>query len=101
MRTKLAALLVPLLAACAAPGPATPPARNVAYACEDGTVLRVRYVSEGARVTLPDGQEVLLPQQPTASGTWYATAQHTLRGKGDEATWTVGRRVPTNCRVQR
>lgn len=101
MRTRLAALSASLLAACATPGPATPPGRNVAYTCEDGTVLRVIFVSEGARVTTPDGQELVLPQQPAASGIWYANAQHALRGKGEEATWTVGRRVPTNCRVQR
>ena len=36
-----------------------------------------------------------------ASGIWYSTPQYELRGKGDEAEWTVGRRVPTRCKVKR
>jgi membrane-bound inhibitor of C-type lysozyme len=92
------ALAAALLTACAAPpaGPAT-----VVYTCDDGNALRVQFEGEAALVTLPDGNTLRLPQQPAASGIWYATPQYTLRGKGDDATWTIGRRAPMACRVQR
>jgi len=99
-----ALLLCPIvLAACGTARHGTPAAPTVAYACDDGTVLRVRFDNEDglAEVTLPDGGQLRLPQQRAASGIWYATPQHELRGKGDEARWTVGRRVPVACRVQR
>ncbi len=85
------------LAACAT-SDATP---TVTYACDDGGTLRVRFEPDAARVTLADGTELRLPQQRVASGLWYATPQHELRGKGDDATWTVGRRAPAQCRVRR
>ncbi|MEF7617163.1 MliC family protein [Aquincola sp. MAHUQ-54] len=84
-----------LLAGCAAP-PLQPP---VVYDCEDGLQLRVRFASDRAEVALPDGTVLTLPQQPAASGIWYSSGQHELRGKGREARWTVGRRIPTNCFV--
>lgn len=103
-----------LLGACAAPAPSSAPAvaaaplipapaiTTVNYVCDDQTTLRVRFdqAAEMAYVSQPDGVELRLPQQRAASGIWYATPQHTLRGKGDEATWTVGRRVPTQCKVK-
>ncbi|MFZ4285898.1 MliC family protein [Variovorax sp. HJSM1_2] len=87
-----------LLAACATP-PTSP--ATVRYVCDDGSVLRVQFEADAALVSLPDGNVMRLPQQPAASGTWYATPQYTLRGKGDEASWTVGRRTPLACRVER
>jgi len=71
------------------------------YACEDGSVLTVRFVPDAAYVTAVGGQELYLPQFPAASGIWYGSPHYELRGKGDEATWTVARRVPTACRVRR
>lgn len=70
------------------------------YQCEDGSRLSVRFEHETAIVTLPDGQTVRLPQQIAASGFSYASARHALRGKGDEAQWTIGRRTPIMCRAQ-
>ena len=96
MRYLLISSATLLLAACATSG-ATP---SVTYACDDGGTLRVRFEPEAARVTLADGTELRLPQQRAASGIWYATPQHELRGKGNDATWTVGRRAPAQCRAR-
>lgn len=104
MRIPLALLLPLLLAACAVPWSTHEAASvhaPVVYSCEDGMSLRVRFTRDGAQVTLPSGQEMLLPQQPSASGIAYGTAQNELRGKGEEATWSMGRRRPVACRVQR
>jgi membrane-bound inhibitor of C-type lysozyme len=74
---------------------------QVRYACDDGTVLAVRFNADGrtASVELPGQQPLVLLQQPAASGFRYETPQHSLRGKGDEAMWTVGRRAPVRCLV--
>lgn len=76
-------------------------APTVVYQCEDVVRLSVRFESDQARVSLPDGAVLSLPQQRAASGFWYSSGLHTLRGKGDEAEWTVGRRMPMACRAQR
>lgn len=62
--------------------------------------LVVAFKDEHAEVTLPDGAVLTLPQQRAASGFWYATPRHELRGKGQEATWTVGRAAPLACRAE-
>lgn len=85
------------IAACAS---TTAPPR-VTYACSDGSTLSVQFVDGAALVKLPEGNEVRLAQQPVGSGLWYATPKYELRGKGDEATWSVARRAPVNCRARR
>ena len=97
----LSVLLAACMAAPGVPAGAQSPLAPVDYTCSDGSALRVRFEAEAAVVTLPDGTELRLPQQRAASGMWYATPQHELRGKGDEATWTVGRRAPASCTVRR
>ena len=89
---------VSLLVACTT---SPPPIAPYVYACEDGSVLTVRFVPDAAYVTAVGGQELYLPQFASGSGFWYGTAQYELRGKGDEVTWTVARRVPTSCSVRR
>jgi membrane-bound inhibitor of C-type lysozyme len=79
--------------------PAPPP--PVSYRCDDGTAFNVVFQGEQAFVTLADGSSLALPQQRAASGIWYGTAQHSLRAKGTEATWTVGRRTPSQCQSLR
>ena len=96
---RIVSLLLPalLLAGCeTAPKPGE---AKVVYRCEDGQVLNVHFTERTAKVTLPTKVELVLPLQRTASGTAYGTPQHQLRGKGDEAMWTVGTAAPVNCRV--
>lgn len=88
-----------LLTACATPMSSQP--EPVDFSCADGTTLRVVFVDETARVSLPGGEQLVLPQQVSGSGFRYGTPRHELRGKGDEIQWTVGRRVPLSCRAQR
>lgn len=87
-----------LLAGCMPRATAVP---SVVYQCEDAVRLSVRFEADKALVSLPDGAVLSLAQQPAASGFWYSSGLHTLRGKGDEAQWTVGRRMPMDCRAQR
>ena len=96
MRIVPATLLALLLAACGTPGPATAP---YTYACEDSTVLQVRFGSDGVFVTPSGGAEVFLPQQRAGSGTWYASGGQELRGKGRDATWRQGSLQSKACRL--
>jgi len=67
------------------------------YTCADGTRFSVSFPENEALITLKDQQTVILPQQRSGSGFRYASAHYELRGKGKQATWTVGRRAPTAC----
>lgn len=87
-----------LLAGCMPRSTAAP---TVVFQCDDALQLSVRFEAEQALVSLPDGAQLRLPQQRAASGFWYSSGQYSLRGKGDEAQWTVGRRVPVACRAVR
>lgn len=92
----LCAMFMVGVAACGEKKEAVPVAN---YVCEDGSTLSVRFEPEAAIVTLENGTELNLPQQRAASGMWYSSGTHELRGKGDEATWGIGRRVPVQCKA--
>lgn len=75
--------------------------RQVVYQCDQWPQLQVSYAADGSKavVGLPDGKLLTLPAKTVASGFAYATPQHSLRGKGDEVRFTVGRRAPMQCRA--
>ncbi|MFT4089910.1 MAG: MliC family protein [Asticcacaulis sp.] len=81
------------------PPPPAGPISDVVYNCANGTRFTVYFHENAATVTLSDGTKLELPQQPVASGMHYATPRHDFRGKGTDATWTVGRMAPTECRA--
>jgi hypothetical protein len=72
-----------------------------ACACEDGASLSVRFSADGneAAIERPRQEPLVLPRRAAASGFLDETSQYTLRGNGDEAMWTLGRRMPVRCRV--
>jgi membrane-bound inhibitor of C-type lysozyme len=70
------------------------------FTCADGSHFSASFPEGKALVTLPDHQTVTLPQRRSGSGYWYSSGRYELRGKGKEATWTVGRRTPTSCQSQ-
>ncbi|MFN4090398.1 MAG: MliC family protein [Alphaproteobacteria bacterium] len=90
-------------AGCAmvAPEPAPSAERIVLYDCVDGGGFTARFAPDGDSVALDFGTgpaPLVLPRQATGSGFLYETPRHSLRGKGAEAHWTVGRRMPVQCR---
>lgn len=95
---RLLPLLPVLLAACSS-APPSPYNDLASYRCADGTTLRVRFAPDSAHVTLPDDTVLILQQQVAASGIWYAAAGYELRGKNDEAMWTVAPQEPVACRI--
>ncbi|WP_189488584.1 MliC family protein [Asticcacaulis endophyticus] len=109
IRILAASTAVITLSACAtmpsAPPPPPPPplgapsADGIPYTCADGTSFVISFTPDAAIVTLADGTQLQLKQQPVASGMWYTSGKHEFRGKGSEATWGVGRMVPTQCKT--
>gem|GEM_PF-833596 len=103
-----------LATACAT----TPKANPIAqYQCDMGTQLSVEFNHKfvpivrggrggthrmekrltGATVTLPDATVLELPSQTVTSGFKVTNGQYTLWGKGDNATWAVGRKAIEQC----
>ncbi|GAA4745330.1 hypothetical protein GCM10023264_08410 [Sphingomonas daechungensis] len=84
---------------CETAPPPPPAARTVHFTCENGPPLTVVFEGDTATVTPDGGQAIVLPQAPSGSGFSYMTPQNSLRGKGNDVTWTVGRMVPIQCTV--
>lgn len=70
------------------------------YKCEDGSQFSVCFENETAQLTFPDGTAYVLPVAISGSGFRYEADGRELRGKGDEATWTVPGAEPLNCRAE-
>ena len=95
-----AAVLLALSGFAAADESPADKSRVVNYQCDQWPQLQVSYAADGAQasVVLPSGKALVLPAKAIASGFLYETPQHSLRGKGDEVTFTIGRRMPMHCR---
>jgi membrane-bound inhibitor of C-type lysozyme len=114
MRATFAAFsMIALLGACAStpiPGgggepPAVSSKRTIVstapYTCEDGTSFTAVFLvgNMGAELHFPDGNVAKLSPKTSGSGFIYASSQHRLQGKGNEALYTFGRRAETKCAV--
>ncbi|WP_191062202.1 MliC family protein [Geminicoccus harenae] len=98
----LAAAALAAMTACAAQPKNDPEIRDVAtvtYHCENGNTLEVWFEPDSAIVSENGGETLIIPQQRSASGMWYADAGNELRGKGDEASWTADGKPTTQCKV--
>jgi membrane-bound inhibitor of C-type lysozyme len=67
------------------------------YFCSKGQSLKVVFQGSKAIVTPKGGKTVTLRQTMTADGFRYSTGRYSLRGRGDDATWTTGRGKPLGC----
>jgi membrane-bound inhibitor of C-type lysozyme len=98
----LLAILIPalLLAACQSSQPRNPIERLLGdppwqrFSCTDGTTLRVQFRPDSATVQTR-ARTLILAQAPAASGIRYEDGFHSLRGKGEDLTWTTGRTTIT------
>lgn len=62
------------------------------YYCNKGQTLRVVFQANKATVTPKGGEPVTLKQGMAADGFLYAKGKYSLRGRGNAATWTAGRK---------
>ncbi len=119
MQDKKKHILVVLFAIITVGACATKPApvKTVDYQCDRGTSLSVTFTDRDftkeradrntahqdkvkdfvANVTLADGTLITLPAQIVASGFMYSNGKYSLRGKGNEAMWSVGRMLAEQC----
>ena len=90
-----------VLSGCATPdAPAPSGEHEVAFSCDNGEQLQVRFSqARGMATLLRNGEAIELPQQPAGSGFAYGNGRTTVRGKGDELTVEVGRMLPFHCRA--
>ena len=70
---------------------------EASYTCTGGQTLEVVFSDGKATVTPKGGEPVILPIAMTADGFQYSDAHHSLRGRGNEATWTVHGAEPLSC----
>lgn len=106
MKAHIAALLAACMAsACSAvpdapaPSAAAGEVREVAFACDGGQSLAVRFHPDERAVLLRNGEEIELRQQVSGSGFIYGNGPTTIRGKGEDLTVEIGRMVPIRCRA--
>lgn len=76
---------------------ATEGADEVRFSCERDRTISVIFSEGSARVRDQAGLDVTLPQSRTGSGFLYESATHSIRGKGDDLTFTIGRMTPMAC----
>lgn len=77
---------------------------KVEFICNRGVNLSVSFstsTNEGnINIAIVNGygdQKIILPTKTVASGFLYTNGKYTLRGKAEQATWTVGRMMPYQC----
>ena len=74
--------------------------RRMTYTCDGGPPVTVVYAGEVARIENPDGgAPIVLQRRKSGSGLWYESPTHTVRSRGDEIVYTIGRRAPMICRT--
>jgi hypothetical protein len=97
---RLAALA---LAACATDGGGGggTAERRVIFQCDRGPEIVVVFAGDVARIESETGPPIVMQQRPAGSGFWYESGTHSIRGKGDEITYTIGRMVPMTCTALR
>lgn len=70
------------------------------YYCNKGQSLKVVFQGNKAIVTPKGANTVTLKQGMAADGFYYVKGKYSLRGRGDEATWTTGWGKPFSCHAR-
>ena len=70
------------------------------YYCNKGKSLKVVFQGSKATVTPKGGKPVTLYQGMAADGFQYNKGKYTLRGRGDDATWSAGWSKPLHCHAR-
>jgi membrane-bound inhibitor of C-type lysozyme len=87
-----------VLAPAAAASPASAKPIKATYTCAGGQKLYVVFQGNQATVTTAkSGKAIVMPQGMAADGFLYTDGSHSLRGRGDNATWTTGGSKPLDC----
>lgn len=78
---------------------AAPAEEAVNYTCENGAKFKAIFSDDSGSVRIEPqaGAPATLYIAATGSGFAYMDGGHELRGKGDEAMWTDGKKPATKC----
>ena len=103
MRAALPICAALTLAACAtAPGDSGGTAeRRVIYQCDRGDEIVVVFAGDVARIESETGPPIVMQRRQSASGFWFESGTHSIRGTEDQITYTIGRMVPMACTALR
>ena len=74
--------------------------RRVDYICNYGSDLAIIFEGNAAHIESKDGT-VTLQQRPSASGFWYESATHSLKGNLARVTYKDRQMAPRECRAAR
>lgn len=74
-------------------------ANVVKYVCDRGTQLKATFSADGenVKISTQSVENLVIPSQVTGSGFLYSNGRYELRGKGNEALWSVGRMAAERC----
>lgn len=98
MRTTLPLLAGLTLAACVTDGGGGSTAeRRQIFTCDRGPEIVVVFAGDTARIESETGPPIVMQRRPSASGFWYESGTHSIRGAGEEITYTIGRMAPMIC----
>lgn len=101
-RISAVCLGIPVLAMSIATAGADTDRIEATFDCDNGVVLEVTFdnAKDVAIVSTEGMEPQSLPIGMSGSGYYYSNGRYGLRGKGDEATWEVGRMAPVNCKAR-
>jgi membrane-bound inhibitor of C-type lysozyme len=118
---KIVAILFTCIISCFIGACATSPVDAIVhYECDRGTELAVTFIEKGfttmrggrnsmhryevkkvaVNVSMEDGSLITLPIHKVASGFMFSNGRYTLRGKNDEAMWSVGKMAAEHCVIK-
>ncbi|WP_114952067.1 hypothetical protein [Sphingosinicella terrae] len=86
-----------VLAACET----VPQRGRVTFQCERSGRITVIFQGERARLITPDGGFVELRRRRSRTGFWFESPTHSIRGRGNALSYTVGRMMPVRCTAVR
>jgi membrane-bound inhibitor of C-type lysozyme len=75
--------------------------RRVIFECDRGPEIVVVFAGDVARIESETGPPIVMQQRVSGSGFWYESGTHSIRGKGEEITYTIGRMAPMTCTAMR
>lgn len=102
----LSILIITILSSCSLTKNSNTALQSIQYLCDRELTLSVTFVKsqkadDNKAIIRGFGDHPLeLPSVVVASGFLYANAKYSLRGKGEDATWTVGRMAPVKCNLR-
>jgi membrane-bound inhibitor of C-type lysozyme len=74
-------------------------ANIVKYVCDRGTQLKASFSTDGenVKISTQSVENLVIPSQAIGSGFLYSNGRYELRGKDNEAMWSVGRMAAERC----